>query len=611
MKINKKGFTLVELVIVIAVIAILAGVLIPTFTGILNRAKESTRLSTARTIRDEYTSAQFNSIEDSVGYVIEVDSTHLYEITDKGNGFNIVASLDEIENGYAYSENNYVVSSGIKIYKPSELVPEETSYALIDGEVVSWEDLIEEKYIYVSPAGVLQLNEKAQVISTLALDESVKVIPDMAFYGFRNLTQLYIPSSVVSVGEGAFMFCEKLVQVKNLGAPFDDMCNYDYEWDETKEYVTTEDGQFQNELTIGEKYITYKIGNETYLLGFSNPNELYADDIPSSVTDIYPRAFAYTKVVSATFPETILGVSYAIFEGCTNLVRFKNLTGQNVEVPSSPALEVITSPNAEFTCTIQVVANKYVISRKGGEVYFVGLVDDTITEVKDLATLVPDLTYINDRALYGSNIKEFYIPDTVKTIGNYAFAECIDLHNVEMGNSVETIGTWAFYVCRSLLTINPDGLYGIVFPSSLKTIGEHAFNCCSSMYSVKIPSSVTSIGYMALANNRKMVRLLNLSNVNINSNSIIFCNDVLEARTNENFSYTLTVGDKYTTYTKGGKTYLWGFANGNVTTVNDDIPAGVTNISDNAFNYNSNLTSVTISANVVYLQFVNIYDPIV
>ena len=40
-KLNKKGFTIVELVIVIAVIAILAGVLIPTFSGIVQRANES------------------------------------------------------------------------------------------------------------------------------------------------------------------------------------------------------------------------------------------------------------------------------------------------------------------------------------------------------------------------------------------------------------------------------------------------------------------------------------------------------------------------------------------------------------------------------------------
>ena len=45
---NRKGFTIVELVIVIAVIAILAAVLIPTFAGVIGKANESSALQTAR-----------------------------------------------------------------------------------------------------------------------------------------------------------------------------------------------------------------------------------------------------------------------------------------------------------------------------------------------------------------------------------------------------------------------------------------------------------------------------------------------------------------------------------------------------------------------------------
>lgn len=44
---NKKGFTIVELVIVIAVIAILAAVLIPTFSGVVKKANESAALQEA------------------------------------------------------------------------------------------------------------------------------------------------------------------------------------------------------------------------------------------------------------------------------------------------------------------------------------------------------------------------------------------------------------------------------------------------------------------------------------------------------------------------------------------------------------------------------------
>ena len=54
---NKKGFTIVELVIVIAVIAILAAVLIPTFTGVTERAKENAAMQNARNAWTDYVSA--------------------------------------------------------------------------------------------------------------------------------------------------------------------------------------------------------------------------------------------------------------------------------------------------------------------------------------------------------------------------------------------------------------------------------------------------------------------------------------------------------------------------------------------------------------------------
>ena len=54
-KMNKKGFTIVELVIVIAVIAILAGVMIPTFGGIIKTANESNvKSAAAATFKDLY-----------------------------------------------------------------------------------------------------------------------------------------------------------------------------------------------------------------------------------------------------------------------------------------------------------------------------------------------------------------------------------------------------------------------------------------------------------------------------------------------------------------------------------------------------------------------------
>ena len=54
---NKKGFTIVELVIVIAVIAILAAVLIPTFAGIINKAQQSSDIQAVRQMNTALTAA--------------------------------------------------------------------------------------------------------------------------------------------------------------------------------------------------------------------------------------------------------------------------------------------------------------------------------------------------------------------------------------------------------------------------------------------------------------------------------------------------------------------------------------------------------------------------
>lgn len=60
---KKKGFTIVELVIVIAVIAILAAVLIPTFTNVVAKAKESVALQEAK---NAYTAIVADDIADGV-----------------------------------------------------------------------------------------------------------------------------------------------------------------------------------------------------------------------------------------------------------------------------------------------------------------------------------------------------------------------------------------------------------------------------------------------------------------------------------------------------------------------------------------------------------------
>ena len=84
---NKKGFTLVELVIVIAVIAILAAVLLPTFAGIIARARLNSATQKATGARDEYFSANLDTIDQMKGaeiYVTENGEVYKFVVGDNG-----------------------------------------------------------------------------------------------------------------------------------------------------------------------------------------------------------------------------------------------------------------------------------------------------------------------------------------------------------------------------------------------------------------------------------------------------------------------------------------------------------------------------------------------
>ena len=87
---NKKGFTIVELVIVIAVIAILAAVLIPTFTGVTERAKESAAMQNARNAWTDYMSAN----ADQPGYIENICITSTV-----GDGDDVKVYYFHVENG--------------------------------------------------------------------------------------------------------------------------------------------------------------------------------------------------------------------------------------------------------------------------------------------------------------------------------------------------------------------------------------------------------------------------------------------------------------------------------------------------------------------------------
>ena len=82
------------------------------------------------------------------------------------------------------------------------------------------------------------------------------------------------------------------------------------------------------------------------------------------------------------------------------------------------------------------------------------------------------LSYAHHLFLNGQEIKDLVIPNSVTSIGDFAFYSCSGLTSVTIGNSVTSIGNYAFMNCS--------GLKSVTIPNSVTSIGSRAFNFTNS-----------------------------------------------------------------------------------------------------------------------------------
>lgn len=93
-------------------------------------------------------------------------------------------------------------------------------------------------------------------------------------------------------------------------------------------------------------------------------------------------------------------------------------------------------------------------------------------------------------------LEEVVIPDSVKYIGEYAFANCTRLQRVVLPDGLKEIRENTFCWCKSLSEV--------VFPEELKVVGMEAFEGCESLQNVTLPEGVSSIEQGAFAGCRNL-----------------------------------------------------------------------------------------------------------
>ena len=328
----------------------------------------------------------------------------------------------------------------------------------------------------IIPTGMTSIDRyvfyKCTSLTSVTIPNGVRSIGEFAFYECPALTSITIPSSVESINQAAFMFCTGLTSI-TIPSSVTSIGNAAFSHCSELTSIIVEDGNSIYDSRENCNAIIETASNQL-IAGCATTV------IPSSVTAIGGNAFNGSSLNSITIPGGVTSIGNAAFYGC------KELT--SITIPGS-----VTSIGIEIIGAC--IGLTSIIVEDGNSTYDSRDNCNAIIETASnqliagcATTVIPNsVTSIGDYAFYEfPDMTSITIPEGVTSIGQYSFSKCSGLTSIILPDALTTIDTGAFYLCT--------GLTSVIIPDAVTTIGNYAFRECSGLTSVTIGAGVTSIG---------------------------------------------------------------------------------------------------------------------